>query len=294
MPSLPRLTCLSLPRLCSTQAFPHILTLLLPWQVAVLLSAAHADFTPATADAALDDSSRLAVDQVVTGATFHRRASKAYAAALAAALEDGVNVRVPPVTGATASRRLGAEVAAVAAAGSMRHVVLRSSMGVGALRTITGADKATGDEDVVDEEELQMASVAITRMGGAATIAAQADAESALRTRCAQGSASCTVLRLGALVDSAGGIPLSFGASDALLLERVADERAKEPPLISRNDAARLVAEIVCAGLPSLADATVDAAWDVKWGMSSAGREETARTAARQKLVAEAAAAAAK
>ena len=261
--------------------------------MAVLLSAAHADFTPATADAALDDSSRLAVDQVVTGATFHRRASKAYAAALAAALEDGVNVRVPPVTGATASRRLGAEVAAVAAAGSMRHVVLRSSMGVGALRTITGADKTTDDEGV-DEEELQMASVAITRMGGAATIAAQADAESALRTRCAQGSASCTVLRLGALVDSAGGIPLSFGASDALLLERVADERAKEPPLISRNDAARLVAEIVCAGLPSLADATVDAAWDVKWGMSSAGREETARTAARQKLVAEAAAAAAK
>ena len=34
---------------------------------------------------------------IVTGATFHRRASKAYAAALAAALEDGVNVHVPPV-----------------------------------------------------------------------------------------------------------------------------------------------------------------------------------------------------
>jgi hypothetical protein len=40
-------------------------------------------------------------------------------------------------------------------------------------------------------------------MGGAAAIAAQADAEEALRTRCDQRGVSCTVLRLGALVDTA-------------------------------------------------------------------------------------------
>jgi hypothetical protein len=91
-------------------------------------------------------------------------------------------------------------------------------------------------------------------------------------------------LRLGALVDCAGGVPLEFGHSDKMLLERVGGE-SQEPPLISRNDAARLVVEILCTGLPKLAGATVDVAWDPKWGITSAGTEEAARGSARQDLV---------
>ena len=114
---------------------------------------------------------------------------------------------------------------------------------------------------------------------------AQADAEDALRARCVQRGVPFTVLRLGALVDSAGGIPLTFGSGDAQLLERCADGVALEPPLISRNDAARLVVDVVRRGLLQLGNATVDVAWQDKWGMSSAGTEEASRCAGRQDLV---------
>ena len=63
---------------------------------------------------------------------------------------------------------------------------------------------------------------------------------------------------------------------------------AREPPLISRNDAARLVVELVRRGLPQLGNATVDVAWQDKWGTSSAGTEEASRCAGRQDLVGEA------
>ena len=140
------------------------------------------------------------------------------------------------------------------------------------------------------QARLQLASQAVTRMGGAACIAAQADAEMALATRCTQRGISYTVLRLGALVDSAGNVPLAFSASDVQLLERVAEESAKEPPLISRNDAARLGVEVTCDGLPRLTNTAIDAAWAAKWGMNSAGTDEAARSAARQDLVAAASA----
>ena len=169
------------------------------------------------------------------------------------------------------------QISAVANAPEMGHVLLRSSMGVGALRCASGE----GASDYTQ----QLAAAAVMRMGGGATIAAQADAEDALRARCVQRGVPFTVLRLGALVDSAGGIPLTFGSGDAQLLERCADGVALEPPLISRNDAARLVVEVVRQGLPQLGNATVDAAWQDKWGMSSAGTEEASRCASRQDLV---------
>lgn len=248
---------------------------------AVLLSAAHADFAPAATDDLQLERSQLNVDEPSVGSVFHRRASSAYAAALKAAKNSsvGLNVRVPPLASAAASRRLGAEIAAVATAPSMRHVVLRSSMGVAALNKVSGS--AAGNDA---EDEKRLALAAIKRMGGAMSIAGQADAEGALRARCKQSGASSTILRLGALVDSAGGVPLSFGKGDEQLLEGLEDG-ATEPPLISRNDAARLVVEVVCEGLPSLADATIDAAWGDKWGMSSAGCEEAARAASRQPLL---------
>ena len=133
------------------------------------------------------------------------------------------------------------------------------------------------------------------RRGGAAarsvslpdisSYAAQADAEANLRNRCSQKGITFTTLRLGALIDSAGGVPLAFGEGDSLLVESLSTERGSEPPLISRNDAARLVVETLCSGLPRLGGATVDAAWAHKWSLSSAGTEEAARTAARQDLI---------
>ena len=59
----------------------------------------------------------------------------------------------------------------------------------------------------------------------------------------------------------------------------------KEPPLISRNDAARLVADIVTRGLGPLAGATIDVAWQQRYGVTSAGTEETSRKGAVQDLV---------
>jgi len=123
-------------------------------------------------------------------------------------------------------------------------------------------------------------------MGGAAVIAVGADAKTALKKQCEQRGIFYMVMRLGALVDSAGGVPLAFGGDNALLLERVGDGMP-EPPLIARNDAARLVVDVVSSGpAANLSGAVVDVAWGSKWGMASAGTEEAARTAARQDVVA--------
>ena len=100
--------------------------------VAVLLSAAHADFGVSASASAPQRGGDDASIEVVPRTEFHARASDAYAAALARAAKSpgpksGLNVRVPPLAGAAAARRLGAEVAAVASASNVRHVVLRSS-----------------------------------------------------------------------------------------------------------------------------------------------------------------------
>ena len=271
-------------------------------EVAVLLSAAHADFKPErVTDAELAESQLDASDEVLPRTAFHARASSAYKATKAAAQSSGISVRVPPVMGASAARRLGAEVSCVTSAGSTtRHVLLRSSLGTESLMTATAMTTAASQEDLSQEameelkEERALASMAISRMGGASAIAAQADAEDMLRTRCDQREISYTILRLGALVDSAGGVPLAFGCRDAQLLETLEGDRqgSREPPLISRNDAARLVADIVSSGLADgfldLAWTTVDVAWEARGGMSSAGTEEAARMAARQDLVVDA------
>lgn len=43
--------------------------------------------------------------------------------------------------------------------------------------------------------------------------------------------------------------------------------------------------ELIRSGLPRLSDTVVDAAWQAKWGVTSAGTEEAARIAARQNVV---------
>ena len=150
--------------------------------IAVLLSAAHADFTRAAGG-------------------FGQKSASVLPTSLPAPGSSGINVRVPPLSGAAAARRLGAEISAVANAPGMCHVLLRSSMGVGALRCASQTEASDYTQ--------QLAAAAVMRMGGGATIAAQADAEDALWARCVQRGVSFTVLRLGALVDSAGEATVS-------------------------------------------------------------------------------------
>ena len=67
--------------------------------VAVLLSAAHADFSPAAGGAGAPKSASLLPTSLLP-------------TSLASTSPAGVNVRVPPLSGAAAARRLGAEVCA--------------------------------------------------------------------------------------------------------------------------------------------------------------------------------------
>lgn len=256
---------------------------------AVLLSASHAEFSSDASGGVAGPLDAVAPASVADALAAKRAAASNEAYRAASQDGGGVNVRVRPIAGARAARRLGAEIAALASCvPTLGHVVLRSSMGVRALDTM--GTEASDNDQCADS----LASLGVTRMGGEATLAAQADAEAALRTRCGQLGVPCTVLRLGALVDGAGGVPLTFGEGDALLLSRVSaeDQGAREPPLISRNDAARLVVDVVTRGLAyDLDDKVVDAAWEARWTIASAGTDEALRAADRQDLLALAASA---
>ena len=231
----------------------------------VLCAAAHAGF---------ESVSGSDVPAVVPGSLARARAESSFSHVA------GINVRVPRNEAESAARRLLAEIDAVSieskdASTNLRHVILRSSMGVSTLESVKGATSVK-DADVL----------ALARMGGEESIRAISRAEDALQEACGD-SVGTTIVRLGALTDDAGGVPLAFGTHDSLLRELV--NESAEPPLVSRNDAARLLGEVVRRGLPALDHQVFDAAWSPKFGVVSAGTPETAATAARQDVVAEAA-----
>lgn len=236
---------------------------------AVFCAAAHAGFEAC--------ASTSEAPAVVPGSLARARAESSFSHV------DGINVRVPRNEAESASRRLLAEVNAIESeaketASVLRHVVLRSSMGVGSLEGVKGATSVS-DVDVLS----------LARMGGEENIRAIACAEEALKKAC-EAQVGTTIIRLGALTDDSGGVPLAFGRDDQMLRECVVDGGGcAEPPLVSRNDAARLLGEVVRRGLPSLDQVTFDAAWSPKFGVVSAGTPETAATAARQDVVAAAA-----
>ena len=239
----------------------------------VLCSAAHAGFE-ADADAV------AAAAAVVPGSLSRAKAEAAFSPSAR-----GVNVRVPRAEAEAAGRRLLAEISAVGAAsqkGDLRHVVLRSSMGVRALEAVRGATAVAGPrrirgadlsssggrrgQDVDDSVEpesrprrrdvdiprgtsrgdaprprrgyffvetnrgdaaaatqdqprrsKQVADadvLALARMGGEEAVRAIANAEEALATA-AGDRVGTTVIRLGALTDDAGGVPLAFSSGAA-------------------------------------------------------------------------------
>jgi len=167
------------------------------------------------------------------------------------------SISVPAAESMDLSKRLLAEIDAASSSPTLRHVVLRSSMGLAA-----GSDSDAG----------------IT-MGGGAALNGPLKAEKALRSS----TLDFTILRLGALTDDAGMVPLIFGTDDSILLKRLDSTTTRRPPIISRADAARISTFLV-RETKAFVGVTIDCSWHPKFGRSSVGTEEATSAAARQDL----------
>lgn len=172
--------------------------------------------------------------------------------------EEVCSVAVPAVESRDLSERLLAEIDAAAASPTLRHVLLRSSMGLAA-----GADSRAG-----------------AAMGGAVALDGPCRAEEALR----RSRLDHTILRLGALTDDPGMVPLMFGRDDSILLKRIDTATASvRPPIMSRADAAR-VSTFLLKETDALKGMTIDCSWHPKFGRNSVGTEEAIQAASRQDL----------
>jgi len=167
------------------------------------------------------------------------------------------SIIVPAAESRDLSERLLAEIDAASSAGSsLRHVVMRSSMGL-----------AVGGE-------------AGMAMGGDAALDGPRKAEAALRST----SLDYTILRLGALTDDPGMVPLMFGVDDSILSKRMDNgEGTRRPPIVSRADAAR-VSTFLLREADSFKGMTIDCSWHPKFGRNSVGTEEAIQAAGRQDL----------
>ena len=211
---------------------------------------------------------------------------KAFAGATSAVLCDALHteliddspgkraIRVPE--GGEQARRLPRMLkAASTASPSLAHVVLRSSMGIACAASCGPSADPESSPRECDADAMR----AIDRMGGSAILAAVGESEEQL----ASSGLPYTVLRLGALTDDAGMIPLAFGANDDLLLQSFELTEGDEPPMLSRADAARAAISVLQTGSP-LHGATFECAWDYKWARSSIGTEEAVLRAGRQDM----------
>ena len=220
----------------------------------------------------------------------------------------GVEVSVPPEADKVSSFRLLAEIsglvkcvqreeAAEASGSRLKHVLMRSTMGVSCMERCATAENdvdssfGCGLTDAADDEDVEgrgaaarcdlEAEAALEKMGGRATLYGKLMCERALATS----GLPHTILRLGALTDDAGMmVPLRFGGGgdDALLLEHTASGGHRgEPPMLSRADAARVAIELL-RNHPAPCGEVIDCAWAARWGGASAGTEESQLSAARQ------------
>jgi len=178
---------------------------------------------------------------------------------------DEWSVRIPAVESENNSKnlsvRLMAEIQAASKSSSLEHVVLRSSMGL------------SSDSD----------SDAVTVMGGEDALVGARAAEASLRVS----KLDYTILRLGALTDDAGMVPLVFGRDDSLLLKQLDDTSVQRPPILSRADAARVAAFILRKKEAFVKKRMVlDCAWAWKWNQRTcAGTDEALNAAGRQDLM---------
>ena len=169
----------------------------------------------------------------------------------------------------------------------LKHVLMRGTMGVACIeRCVTQENAYIGhdgnEESLVARCDLNT-EAALEIMGGRVPLYGKLICERAL----VASGLPHTILRLGALTDDAGMVPLRFGGGgdDTLLLEHVASdstlEHRGEPPKLSRTDAVRVSIELL-RHHPAPSGEIIDCAWAVNWGVSSAGTEDSKLNAARQ------------
>lgn len=221
-------------------------------------------------DVSLEENAGL-LEEAFDGATYAVLCDASHNELVRSSTDGKWSMRVPAKENEDLSFRIMREIEAAAKCKSLEHVVLRSSMGL----FLTDSDsKSDGAERTVLDEAIQI-------MGGRRALLGPSRAEEALRAS----KLDYTILRLGALTDDAGMIPLIFGTEDALLLKRMEGTTTRRPPMLSRADAAR-VAAFVLREKKSFEKKrlVVDCAWGPKWGRSSVGTEEAFSAASRQDL----------
>jgi len=248
----------------------------------------------------------------------------------------GFSVNVPASENKDLTKRLLEEIDAASHSSTLEHVVLRSSMGlaVDAHRLYQSQNNKKPPLTILpffdDDCEVKIDWAALAKaMGGEAALAGPREAERAFRKMAElelepknnnndnSGGVSAkqrkrkrkhTILRLGALTDDAGMVPLVFGSNDSILVKTTDDGTSNyRPPILSRSDAARVSTFLVRndddddkendddaingnhnndSNIDSNNNnlTTIDCAWHPKYGRDSVGREETISAAGRQDL----------
>jgi len=182
------------------------------------------------------------------------------------------------------SARLLKEIDAASTSKTLERIVLRSSMGCGsennASYDMMGGDVALTGPRLAEMKLTKLFSSSSSGEGGGVA------------------GRSCVVLRLGALTDDPGMVPLIFdGTGNDVLLQRrmegddgINGEDKKNilhPPILSRADAARVSSTLLKKPWFGPQFCTLDCAWMSKYGRNSVGREETILHASRQNLAAD-------
>jgi len=152
------------------------------------------------------------------------------------------------------------EIDAASYSSSLEHVVLRSTMGL-AVSEAAAVYRMYSKQTPVPVESILDWEALTTAMGGEQAISGARNAERAFRKMAEvrkkknnnennnennekqQNIKKCkyTILRLGALTDDAGMVPLVFGKNDSILIKTADDGTTNNrPPILSRSDAARV------------------------------------------------------
>jgi len=180
------------------------------------------------------------------------------------------------------SSRLLKEIDAASLSTTLDRVVLRSSMGL-ATTTTASSDTTTHNN----------AAVVQAMMGGEVALSGPRLAEAQLKESSSSSNnnngRSYVILRLGALTDDPGMVPLVFDGTgnDALLFQRDDGATTLHPPVLSRADAARVSKHLLKKPWFGPQFCTLDCAWKSKFGRNSAGTEEAILAAAHQNLAAD-------
>ena len=207
-------------------------------------------------------------------------------------------VRVPSsevLKNSELSSRLLKEIAAAATSNTLQRIIVRSSMGC-------GLEKSHEDQHEDTLYDMMGGDVALTgpklaELQTTKLFAQQNEHENEHNDTINPGQ-SCVILRLGALTDDAGMVPLIFDGTgkDVLLQQRSGQSNSNSdttttpmlrPPILSRADAARVSVALVKAPWFGPQFAIVECAWMHKYGRNSVGTEETVHHAQRQNLQAE-------